>query len=134
MAYHLSHTSEILIFLLGAMTIVEIIDYYNGFEKIKSFIRTKSRKKMGCNMASSTTGSHLCNSFVIKTQNTFNLDVFSLKNHAEFEDAVFQLFHYQFEKNKVYRAFCNLINSDPNELSSLNQIPFLPISFSKHTG
>ena len=35
MAYHLSHTSEILIFLLGAMTIVEIIDYYNGFEKIK---------------------------------------------------------------------------------------------------
>ncbi len=46
MAYHLSHTSEILIFLLGAMTIVEIIDYYNGFEKIKSFVRTKSRKKL----------------------------------------------------------------------------------------
>ena len=37
MAYHLSHTSEILIFLLGAMTIVEIIDYYNGFEKIVRF-------------------------------------------------------------------------------------------------
>ena len=46
MAYHLSHTSEILIFLLGAMTIVEIIDYYNGFEKIKSFIRTKSKKSL----------------------------------------------------------------------------------------
>ena len=46
MAYHLSHTSEILIFLLGAMTIVEIIDYYNGFEKIKSFIKTKSKKKL----------------------------------------------------------------------------------------
>lgn len=45
-AYHLSHTSEILIFLLGAMTIVEIIDYYNGFEKIKSFIRTNSKKKL----------------------------------------------------------------------------------------
>ena len=46
MAYPLSHTSEILIFLLGAMTIVEIIDYYNGFEKIKSFIRTKSKKRL----------------------------------------------------------------------------------------
>ena len=46
MSYHLAHTSEILIFLLGAMTIVEIIDYYNGFEKIKSFVRTKSRKKL----------------------------------------------------------------------------------------
>ena len=28
------------------MTIVEIIDYYNGFEKIKSFIRTKSKKRL----------------------------------------------------------------------------------------
>mgnify|MGYP005747022713 FL=1 len=46
MAYHLSHTSEILIFLLGAMTIVEIIDYYNGFEKIKSLVRTKSKKRL----------------------------------------------------------------------------------------
>jgi len=46
MAYHLAHTAEILIFLLGAMTIVEIIDFYNGFEKIKSFIRTKSKKKL----------------------------------------------------------------------------------------
>ena len=46
MAYHLAHTAEILIFLLGAMTIVEIIDYYNGFEKIKAFIRTKSKKRL----------------------------------------------------------------------------------------
>ena len=46
MAYHLAHTAEILIFLLGAMTIVEIIDFYNGFEKIKAFIKTKSRKKL----------------------------------------------------------------------------------------
>ena len=48
MAYHLAHTAEILIFLLGAMTIVEIIDFYNGFEKIKAFIAKitgKSGKK-----------------------------------------------------------------------------------------
>ena len=65
------------------------------------------------------------------SQKTFNVDVFSLKNDAEFEDAAFQLFHYQFEKNIVYRAFCNLINVNPNKLSSLNEIPFLPISFFK---
>lgn len=65
------------------------------------------------------------------SQKTFNLDVFSLRNHAEFEDAAFQLFHYQFEKNKVYRSFCNLINVDSNEVSSLDEIPFLPISFFK---
>ncbi|WP_340074265.1 sodium:proton antiporter NhaD [Leptobacterium sp. I13] len=44
--HHLGKTSEILIFLLGAMTIVEIIDYFDGFATIKSFIRTKSKKKL----------------------------------------------------------------------------------------
>ena len=29
--HHLGKTAEILIFLLGAMTIVEIIDYFDGF-------------------------------------------------------------------------------------------------------
>ncbi len=44
--HHLGKTSEILVFLLGAMTIVEIIDYFNGFATIKSFIKTRSKKKI----------------------------------------------------------------------------------------
>ena len=36
-------TAEILVFLLGAMTIVEIIDYFNGFATIKQFIRTRNK-------------------------------------------------------------------------------------------
>ena len=44
--YHLGKTAEIIIFLLGAMTIVEIIDYFNGFSTIKSFIKTKSKKAL----------------------------------------------------------------------------------------
>ena len=44
--HHLGKTAEIIIFLLGAMTIVEIIDYFNGFSTIKSFIRTRNTKKM----------------------------------------------------------------------------------------
>ena len=42
--HHLGKTAEIIIFLLGAMTIVEIIDYFNGFFTIKRFIRTTSKK------------------------------------------------------------------------------------------
>jgi len=42
--HHLGKTAEIIIFLLGAMTIVEIIDYFNGFYTIKNFINTKSKK------------------------------------------------------------------------------------------
>lgn len=44
--HHLGKTAEIIIFLLGAMTIVEIIDYFNGFVTIKSFIKTKSKKSL----------------------------------------------------------------------------------------
>ena len=44
--HHLGKTAEILIFLLGAMTIVEIIDYFNGFSTIKSFIKTKKLKSL----------------------------------------------------------------------------------------
>ena len=42
--HHLGKTAEIIIFLLGAMTIVEIIDYFNGFFTIKNFIKTRSKK------------------------------------------------------------------------------------------
>ena len=42
--HHLGKTAEIIIFLLGAMTIVEIIDYFNGFYTIKNFIKTKRKK------------------------------------------------------------------------------------------
>lgn len=44
--HHLGKTAEILVFLLGAMTIVEIIDYFDGFSTIKGFIKTKSKKKV----------------------------------------------------------------------------------------
>ncbi len=44
--HHLGKTSEILVFLLGAMTIVEIIDYFDGFATIKGYIRTRSKRKL----------------------------------------------------------------------------------------
>ncbi len=44
--HHLGKTSEILVFLLGAMTIVEIIDYFDGFATIKGYIKTTSKRKL----------------------------------------------------------------------------------------
>lgn len=44
--HHLGKTAEILFFLLGAMTIVEIIDYFDGFSTIKDFVKTKSKKRL----------------------------------------------------------------------------------------
>ena len=44
--HHLIHISEILFFLLGAMTIVELIDTHQGFSIITDKINTQSRLKL----------------------------------------------------------------------------------------
>lgn len=44
--HHLGKTAEILIFLIGAMTIVEIVDLHRGFDILKGWINTRSRKKL----------------------------------------------------------------------------------------
>lgn len=43
---HLGDTSEILFFLLGAMTIVEIVDKHDGFSIITNKITTKNKRKL----------------------------------------------------------------------------------------
>ncbi len=42
--HHFGKTCEILMFLVGAMTIVEIIDHFNGFATIKSFVKTNKKR------------------------------------------------------------------------------------------
>jgi len=44
--HHLGKTAEILVFLIGAMTIVEIIDLHRGFEILKNAVNTKSKKRL----------------------------------------------------------------------------------------
>ncbi|HQU54892.1 MAG TPA: sodium:proton antiporter NhaD, partial [Saprospiraceae bacterium] len=44
--HHIGKVAEILIFLLGAMTIVELIDLHNGFAVITNRIKTTSKKTM----------------------------------------------------------------------------------------
>lgn len=44
--HHLGTTAEILIFLIGAMSIVEIIDLHHGFDLIKRAVKTKSKRKL----------------------------------------------------------------------------------------
>ncbi len=44
--HHFGKTCEILIFLVGAMTIVEIIDNFDGFSTIKNFVKTNKKKSL----------------------------------------------------------------------------------------
>ena len=40
--HHFGKTAEILIFLMGAMAIVEMIDYFDGFKSVQSLIKVKT--------------------------------------------------------------------------------------------
>lgn len=44
--HHFGKTTEILIFLMGAMAIVEMIDYFDGFKSVQALIKIKTAYKL----------------------------------------------------------------------------------------
>jgi len=40
-------------------------------------------------------------------------------------------FYFQYEKNPVYRRYCDLIHASPGDVDKIREIPFLPIEFFK---
>ena len=46
LSHHLSGISEIIFFLLGAMTIVELIDAHDGFQNVADLIKTTNKTKL----------------------------------------------------------------------------------------
>lgn len=52
-------------------------------------------------------------------------------NNAEFEDLALELFKYQAQFNRVYRAYVDSLQIEPRKVRDLRGIPFLPIGFFK---
>ncbi|MBX2985523.1 MAG: sodium:proton antiporter NhaD [Bacteroidia bacterium] len=44
--HHFGETAEILIFLIGAMAIIELIDYFDGFSSVKTLISTRNKRTL----------------------------------------------------------------------------------------
>ncbi len=63
---------------------------------------------------------------------TDNLENFwEIDSQSTFEMLALKTFYFQYENNKVYRSFCDLINCNPAEVTAVKDIPYLPISFFK---
>jgi hypothetical protein len=64
--------------------------------------------------------------------------IFSMNEHNDvlFEQIALELFDYHAKKNETYRDFIGHLGVDSENVSKLNQIPFLPISMFKrnHVG
>ncbi len=57
--------------------------------------------------------------------------VFSINNTEQFNGAALQIFNYQAKNCRVYHDFIEGLKIDPANIKTINQIPFLPISFFK---
>ncbi|HEK20075.1 MULTISPECIES: acyl transferase [unclassified Mucilaginibacter] len=57
--------------------------------------------------------------------------VFSISNEEQFLAAALQVFRYQAENNIVYKQFVDGLGVDVAAVTSIEQIPFLPVEFFK---
>ncbi|AVR45237.1 acyl transferase [Christiangramia fulva] len=58
-------------------------------------------------------------------------DIFNISNSDEFDEVCLRVFQFQFENNEIYNQFCRLVNKDPEKVTLIEEIPFLPIEFFK---
>ena len=57
--------------------------------------------------------------------------IFHLSSESDFEATALQVFGLQYENNTVYRTYCQHIGKSKENVQTLPDIPFLPISFFK---
>ena len=58
-------------------------------------------------------------------------EILGCSNSSEFNNLSMRIFKFQYENNNVYRNFCDLFKKNPQNINTLKEIPFLPISFFK---
>ncbi|MEP2238037.1 MAG: acyl transferase [Maribacter sp.] len=57
--------------------------------------------------------------------------IFNIQTEEDFLTQALRIFKFQYDNNQVYQSFCYYLNTDPNTVHTLEQIPFLPIEFFK---
>ena len=58
-------------------------------------------------------------------------EIFTIDNQAQFEEMCMRVFRHQVNNNKVYQEFIKLLGRRPDQITRVEQIPFLPIDFFK---
>ncbi|MGJ8743396.1 acyl transferase [Polaribacter sp.] len=57
--------------------------------------------------------------------------IFNIQSQEDFTKVALAVFKHQFTNNKVYRSFCDLLYVHPSDVTTIEEIPFLPIQFFK---
>ena len=59
-------------------------------------------------------------------------NIFNIKNQSDFLTSCLETFHYQYNNIEVYRKFVDYLKINPNEMDTVEKIPFLPIEMFKN--
>ncbi len=60
--------------------------------------------------------------------------IFNIQTPQDFKTVALAVFNFQYENVNVYRQFCEALKVDPKKITTIAEIPFLPIQFFKsHT-
>ena len=60
---------------------------------------------------------------------TLSEKIFHITSEQEFNAVALEMFQFQYQNNKLYQQYCDLIKVNMEEVEKVSQIPFLPISF-----
>ena len=61
-----------------------------------------------------------------------DINIFNISSKKQFEKIALKVFRFQYENNAVYQDFCHHLKIEKSDIKTLQQIPFLPISFFKN--
>ncbi|MGZ5193624.1 MAG: LuxE/PaaK family acyltransferase [Kaistella sp.] len=59
-------------------------------------------------------------------------NIFNIQTEADFQEKCLENFRYQYENVEVYRKFVDYLNINPQEITEVEKIPFLPIEMFKN--
>ena len=58
--------------------------------------------------------------------------IFDIKTEQDFREKCLETFRYQYENVEVYRKFVDFLNINPDQITQISEIPFLPIEMFKN--
>ncbi len=68
----------------------------------------------------------------LETRKSLIERIFWVKNEADFERTAIAVFKYQVRYNEIYKRYISTLRVKPEEITTYEKIPFLPIEIYKH--
>ena len=57
--------------------------------------------------------------------------IFEITNSSQFNKLALEIFNFQYDNNTIYRNFCDYLGKSKSNVTTVKDIPYLPIEFFK---